>query len=244
MTARERWRADVQRYVDASRDPHAFLRPLRAIVATEALWAISWYRFGQYLYDEASPPVRVLLHVPYYVARRIMVLVVGIHLHPKTQIGPGLYIAHFGGIWINPRVTIGSQCNMAHGVTIGAPAGSRGAPVLGDRVWIGAGAVITGPVSIGSGAVIGANSLVASNLPENAVAVGVPARVLSYTGSGRLRAGLEADQRRTDGPSQRDSGERGGAVVRESSARRSVRPAPMSASPAPAAPAAGSRAPS
>ena len=63
---------------------------------------------------------------------------------------------------------------------------AAGAPILADRVWIGAGAVITGRVRIGSGAVIGANSLVVSNLPENAMAIGVPARVLSYTGSAKL----------------------------------------------------------
>ena len=57
---------------------------------------------------------------------------------------------------------------------------------VGHGVWIGAGAVITGRVRIGSGAVIGANSLVVSNLPENAMAIGVPARVLSYTGSAKL----------------------------------------------------------
>jgi serine O-acetyltransferase len=71
-------------------------------------------------------------------------------------------------------------------VTIGAPGAAKGAPVLGDRVWIGAGAVITGPVKIGSGAVIAANSLVVSHVPENGVAVGVPARIMSHTGSAKL----------------------------------------------------------
>lgn len=98
----------------------------------------------------------------------------------------GLFTAHFGSIWINPCVVIVSNCDIAHGVIIGAPSAARGEPVLGDRVWVGSGAVITGHVRIGSGAVIGANSLVTSSLPETAVAVGVPARVLSYTGSAGL----------------------------------------------------------
>jgi serine O-acetyltransferase len=51
---------------------------------------------------------------------------------------------------------------------------------------VGPGAVITGPVKVGSGAVIAANSLVTSNIPENAVAIGVPMRIISYTGSGKL----------------------------------------------------------
>jgi serine O-acetyltransferase len=186
VTARERWRADVERYMEVSHDPHGSLRRLRIILFTEGVWALAVYRFGQYLYEEAPPSLRKLLRVPYEIARKMLVLAIGIHLGPETQIGPGLYIAHFGGIWINPRVQMGAHCNIAHGVTIGAPDAEAGAPVLGDRVWVGAGAVITGPVQIGSGAVIGANSLVSSNLPENAVAVGVPARVLAHSGSDRL----------------------------------------------------------
>jgi serine O-acetyltransferase len=162
------------------------LKRFRIILLTEGLWAIAMYRFGQYLYFEAPSAVRALLRIPYEIARKALELVVDIHLWPETRIGPGLYVAHYGGIWINPRATLGSNCNLAHSVTIGAPMAAAGAPVLGDRVWIGSGAVITGRVCIGSGAVIGANSLVVSNLAENAVAVGVPARVLSYTGSDKL----------------------------------------------------------
>jgi serine O-acetyltransferase len=187
-TARERWRADVDRYVEAARDRSPFARRLRVVLFCEGLWAISLYRFGQYLYEEAPRPVRTLLRIPYEIARKLLELVIDIHLDPKTQIGPGLFIAHYGGIWINPRAVIGEHCDIAHGVTIGAPEAEPGAPVLGDRVWIGAGAVITGPIRIGDRAVIAANSLVTSNLPEAAVAVGVPARVLSYTGSDRLKS--------------------------------------------------------
>lgn len=185
-TARERWRADVDRYVRTKSDPKAFARRLRLILFTEGLWAIGVYRFGQYLYEEAPRPVRAVLRGPYELARKLVVIAVGIHLNPRTQIGPGLFIAHFGGIWINPRAVLGAHCNIAHGVTIGAPSAEPGAPVLGDRVWVGPGSVVTGPIRIGPRAVIGANSLVSSNLPEAAVAVGVPARILAYTGSDRL----------------------------------------------------------
>src|SRR5438105_5125194 len=143
------------------------LKRFRIILLTEGLWAIGMYRFGQYLYFEASSMVRALLWILYEIAHKALQLIVGIHLWPDTRIGPGLYIAHYGGIWINPRATLGSNCTLAHGVTIGAPMAAAGAPILADRVWIGAGAVITGRVRIGSGAVIGANSLVVSNLPEN-----------------------------------------------------------------------------
>lgn len=186
LKARQRWRADVDRFRAYRLDMKGPLKRLRIILFSEALWAIAMYRFGQYLYFEAPSAVRALLRIPYEITRKALELLVDIHLEPDTRIGPGLFIAHYGGIWINRRATLGSNCNLAHGVTIGAPLAAPGAPVLGDRVWIGAGAVVTGPIRIGSGAVVGANSLVVSNLPENAVAVGVPARVLSYTGSAKL----------------------------------------------------------
>lgn len=168
------------------------LKRFRIILLTETLWAIAMYRFGQYLYFEAPAAVRALLWIPYEIAHKVLELIVDIHLWPDSQIGPGLYIAHYGGVWINPRATLGSDCSLAHSVTIGAPMAAAGTPILGDRVWIGPGAVISGRVRIGSDAVIGANSLVVSNLPENAVAIGVPARVLSYTGSAKLIRGPAA----------------------------------------------------
>jgi serine O-acetyltransferase len=186
LTARQRWCSDVDRYRAYRPDMKGPLKRFRIILLTEGLWAIGMYRFGQYLYFEASSMVRALLWIPYEIAHKALQLIVGIHLWPDTRIGPGLYIAHYGGIWINPRATLGSNCTLAHGVTIGAPMATAGAPILGDRVWIGVGAVITGHIRIGSGAVIGANSLVVSNLSENAMAIGVPARVLSYTGSAKL----------------------------------------------------------
>jgi serine O-acetyltransferase len=69
-----------------------------------------------------------------------------------------------------------------HDVTIGTNMEREGVPVLGDDVFVGAGAKILGPVRIGSGARIAANSLVLQDVPEGATAIGVPARVLRYTG--------------------------------------------------------------
>jgi serine O-acetyltransferase len=75
----------------------------------------------------------------------------GFDISPTTQIGPGFYIGHFGTVVISPYAILGSNINIAHGVTIGATSrGSRlGAPTLEDRVWVGANAIIIGKITIG-----------------------------------------------------------------------------------------------
>src|SRR4051812_2714402 len=72
----------------------------------------------------------------------------GISIPYETEIGEGFYIGHFGGIVVNHRARIGRNCNIQQGVTIGqANRGSRkGAPVIGDRVWIGPGAKVVGSI--------------------------------------------------------------------------------------------------
>lgn len=186
MNARERLRADRQRYYAYS-NCRTRGQKLRRVLLTEGIWATSVYRFGQYVYQEAGPVTRFLLKIPYLLAAKWIGHTVGIHLFPRTRIGPGLYIGHYGGIWISPVATIGANCNIGQGVTIGvADAKYEQGPVLGDRVWVGPNAVVTGRSKVGSGAVVGASSLVATNIPENGVAVGVPAKILSYSGSKKL----------------------------------------------------------
>jgi serine O-acetyltransferase len=188
MKARKLFCADLESYFAHFGSPPSRLRRVTLALRNESTWAICCYRFGQYLHHEASLPVRLLLELPYRIAEKWISHTVGIHLNPDNVIGPGLYIGHYGGIWISPLAKLGANCSISQGVTIGLGGNrdrSRG-PELGDRVWVGPNAVITGKVRIGNGAVIGANSLVACNLPENAVAVGVPARVISYTGSADL----------------------------------------------------------
>lgn len=187
MTARERLRADIARYYALYETPPSRYRRMRTVMDTEAIWAISVFRWGQHLEQEASAFTRMLFKFPYQWASKWVGLKVGIHLFPETQIGPGFYIGHYGGIWISPLATLGTNCNVGPGVVIGVAGKNRAkAPVLGDRVWVGPGAIITGAVTVGSGAVIAANSLVTVNIPENAVAIGVPTKVISYTGSRNL----------------------------------------------------------
>lgn len=93
------------------------------------------------------------------------------------QIGPGLFIAH-GQSTCLAAERIGRNCYVHHGVTIGWDYRGARAPVLGDDVFVGAGAAILGEVTVGDGARIGANAVVVSDVPAGATAVGSPARIL------------------------------------------------------------------
>lgn len=97
-----------------------------------------------------------------------------------ADFGPGLVILHSYGIVINSEVRAGRNLVLEHGVTIGAEKGRS--PVLGDNVFVGAGAKIIGDVRIGSDVKIGANAVVTRDLPDGATAVGVPARVVKIYG--------------------------------------------------------------
>lgn len=110
------------------------------------------------------------------------------------QIGPGLFIAHGYGTTLAAE-RIGSNCYVHQGVTIGWDYRSHRAPVIGNDVFVGAGAVILGGVTIGDNAKIGANSVVLTDVPAGATAVGAPARVCNAPVS--LRAPVEVPATRT-----------------------------------------------
>jgi serine O-acetyltransferase len=109
----------------------------------------------------------------------------GFEISPTTVIGPGFYLGHFGGVVISPSAVLGSNINIAQGVTIGAASrgARRGAPTLGDRVWVGANAVIVGRVTIGDDALIGPGAYVNFDVPEKSIVIGNPGKIVSQSGS-------------------------------------------------------------
>jgi serine O-acetyltransferase len=108
-----------------------------------------------------------------------------IDLSYETTIGSGLYLGHLLGTVISPKSIIGKNINIMQNTTIGyASRGTqKGYPIIGDNVYIGAGAVIIGNIKIGNNAIIGANCVVTKDVPDKAVVVGVPGKVISYNGS-------------------------------------------------------------
>ncbi|WP_036745681.1 serine O-acetyltransferase [Paenibacillus sp. UNC451MF] len=109
----------------------------------------------------------------------------GISISPKTGIEKGLYIGHYGGIVVNSGAKIGNNCVIMQGVTIGASnrGKKKGVPTIGDNVYMGTGCVIIGSVKIGNNVAIGANSVVTTDVPDNAVVAGMPAEIKSFNGS-------------------------------------------------------------
>ena len=104
----------------------------------------------------------------------------GIEIHPGATIGRRVFIDHGMGVVIGETAVIGDDCTLYHGVTLGGTSWNKGKrhPTLEQGVVIGAGAKVLGPIVIGKGAKIGSNAVVVKDVPENATAVGIPARIL------------------------------------------------------------------
>ncbi len=104
----------------------------------------------------------------------------GIEIHPGATIGRRVFIDHGMGVVIGETAIIGDDCTLYHGVTLGGTSWNKGKrhPTLEQGVVIGAGAKVLGPIVIGKGAKIGSNAVVVKDVPENATAVGIPARIL------------------------------------------------------------------
>jgi serine O-acetyltransferase len=104
----------------------------------------------------------------------------GIEIHPGARIGRRFFIDHGMGVVIGETAEIGDDCTLYHGVTLGGTTWNKGKrhPTLKNGVVIGAGAKILGPITIGENAKIGSNAVVVKDVPDNATAIGIPARLV------------------------------------------------------------------
>ncbi|TAN44088.1 MAG: cysteine--tRNA ligase [Nitrospirae bacterium] len=104
----------------------------------------------------------------------------GIDIHPAAKIGPGFFIDHGMGVVIGETTEIGEECLLYQGVTLGGTGKDKGKrhPTLGNHVVVGAGAKILGPITIGNYVKVGANSVVLKPVPDHAIVVGVPGKVI------------------------------------------------------------------
>lgn len=143
-----------------------------------SFWAVTIYRYGQwckYIRLKWFKKILLLFYWPLYAA---ITIVTGINLPNSTKIGPGLRVWHFGCIVLHPDVIIGENCDIRHGVTIGNRQHYYDVPIIGNNVNIGAGAKIIGKIKVGNNVKIGANAVVVRDVPDNHIAVGIPAKNL------------------------------------------------------------------
>ena len=129
----------------------------------------------------------------------------GIEIHPGAQIGRRFVIDHGMGIVIGETAEVGDDVLLYQGVTLGGTGKDRGKrhPTIGNNVMIGSGAKILGPFVVGDGARIASNAVVLSAVPENATAVGVPARIVRI-GDSKVDFAGEVDQINITDPIQKE----------------------------------------
>jgi len=178
----DNFREDLRRYGRTPREQ------ARAMLLTPGVWATAAYRFARWAHTAKLPGLaRRVLNVAATLASLAAEVLTNIEMPPGAEVGPGLFIPHTGYIVLASGVTLGRHCTLTQGVTVGhAGGGDKGAgayPVIGDRVYVGPGAAVIGPVTIGHDALIGAGAIVTRPVPPRGVAVGNPARVISCKGS-------------------------------------------------------------
>ncbi len=143
-------------------------------------WVMVVYRYGRWRYGVRPRALRLPFSFLYKLLKFFADGFCGAEIPCEVQIGHRLVIEHTGAIVISGDASLGDDCVLRHGVTLGLRhTGRRGSPRLGNRVDIGAGAKLLGPITIGDDAGIGANAVVLCDVPAGHIAVGNPARVLA-----------------------------------------------------------------
>lgn len=140
---------------------------------------LTLYRTSNYLANRNR--LVVAISVPIFVLYIfISEWLLGIEIPIKTRIGKGLKIYHGVGLVVHGKATIGDNCILRHGVTIGNKINSDGSlttpPRIGNNVEFGANSTALGSINIGNNAIIGANSVVTKDVLDNAVVAGIPAK--------------------------------------------------------------------
>jgi serine O-acetyltransferase len=165
----------LRRDVAAARERDPAARSTLEVVlcypGVHALWS---YRLAHLLWERG-----------HFLAGRVISslarMVTGADIHPGARLGEGLFIDHAIGLVIGETAEVGSDVTLYHGVTLGGTSLERGKrhPTIGDRVTIGAGAKVLGPIEVGHDSRIGANAVVVRAVPQNSVVVGVPGQAIA-----------------------------------------------------------------
>lgn len=177
-------RADYARYLVIARADNGGLRAHFQAACAFGFLATCVYRYGRWTRRVRPRLVALPFVVFYHLINLPVRTLLGIELSTLSAIGPGLYIGHSGGIVVCGQ--LGAGCSLAQGVTVGSRGAGRsnGYPVLGDGVYLGAGAMVLGRVVLGDGVVVGANTVVVQNVPAGCRVVAASARILPARAEG------------------------------------------------------------
>jgi serine O-acetyltransferase len=161
-------RADLREKADWLYESHSTAAILKTLL-TDGTAAMFWYRLMQWAHRWRLAPLEMLFN-------KLNAICCNCIIGRGAQFGPGFVLIHSTGIVINGQVRGGRSIKLEHQVTIGAE--RRQIPLIGNDVYIGAGAKIIGPVAIGDGARVGANAVVVKDVPAHSTVVGIPAKVV------------------------------------------------------------------
>ena len=147
-------------------------------LGAQGFWVMAVYRFGRWRYSVRPALLRKLMSLAYHVAYKLVQVLTGIELPCEVEIGRNFVIDHFGGIVVSGYAKFGDDCRIRPGVVVGlARVDDPCAPVIGNHVDIGTGAKLLGRIRIGNNVLIGANAVVVTDVPDDSIAVGVPAAI-------------------------------------------------------------------
>ena len=180
-----------------ARDPAARSK-LEIFLLYPGVHALLFHRVSHWLYRHR---LFFLARLNSQIARHLT----GIEIHPGAKIGRRFVIDHGMGIVIGETAEIGDDCLLYHGVTLGGTGKDQGKrhPTLGNNVMVSAGAKVLGPFKVGDGARIAANAVVLTEIPPEATAVGVPARVVRIAGE-KVDYATAVDQIHVTDPVQKE----------------------------------------
>lgn len=180
-----------------ARDPAARSK-LEIFLLYPGVHAILFHRVSHWLYRHR---LFFLARLNSQIARHIT----GIEIHPGARIGRRFVIDHGMGIVIGETTEIGDDVLLYHGVTLGGTGKDQGKrhPTIGNGVMIACGAKVLGPFKVGDGARIASNAVVLSEIPAEATAVGVPARVVRIAGE-KMNYAADVDQIHITDPVQKE----------------------------------------
>ncbi|WP_294345672.1 serine acetyltransferase [Prosthecochloris sp.] len=148
--------------------------------SSQGFWVMVVYRFGQWRYSITNRLIRIPFSILYKLLYKIIQILTGIELPCEVPVGKNFRIDHFGDIIISGYARFGDNCIVRNGVTVGLKnIEEKAAPQIGNNVNIGAGAKLLGNITIGNNVDIGANAVVISSVPDNSIAVGIPAKVIA-----------------------------------------------------------------